>query len=437
MNIRLALLACALATAFTAPLAAEERGDSGAWLQWRGPNRAGLSDSRGLLPSWQDTEPKLVWQVEGAGKGFAGVSLANGVIYTTGNFPDGQAVVAFNAKNGEVVWKTPLTDEPPKHGYSGTRCTPSVDGNRLYVITTNGAIACLTTAGKIVWQRDFNTEWDGRMMSGWGFSESPLVDGPWVLCTPGGKDALMVALDKKTGKTVWQAATPEYEKGARGRDGAGYSSIVISHGAGVKQYVQLTGRGVVGVRARDGQVLWTYNPVANSTANIPTPIAFDDYIFASTGYGAGAALLHLVRDGSGPKAGVKAEEQYFLKGSTFQNHHGGMLLLGKHLFAGHGHNNGFPVCLDIETGELAWGKPKRGPGSGSAAVAYADGHLIFRYQSGELALVEATPDAYRLQGVFKPAFQQGKSWAHPVIVDGRLYLREQNVLMCYDLTGSR
>jgi len=275
---------------------------------------------------------------------------------------------------------------------------------------------------------DFGADFGGKMMSGWGYSESPLVDGDRLICTPGAPDAAIAALDKRTGATIWKSPAPEDWGGTKGKDGAGYSSIVVSHAAGVKQYVQLTGRGVVSVAADDGRVLWTYNKVANGTANIPTPIVKDDYIFCSSGYGTGAALLFLTKDG----AGVKADEVYFLKADELQNHHGGMILLGGYIYCGHGHNNGFPACVEMMTGKNMWEK-ERGVGTGSAAVVYADGDLYFRYESGEMALIEATPEKYNLKGSFKLASVKGKSWPHPAIVDGKLYIRDQDALLCYDL----
>lgn len=260
-------------------------------------------------------------------------------------------------------------------------------------------------------------------MSGWGFSESPLIDGDHVIITPGGKDAFMVALDKKTGATKWKTRITE-DLGKKGKDGAGYGSIVISKAGDVKQYVQMTGRGVMGVRAKDGKFLWCYNPVANSTANISTPVVAGDHIFCSTGYGTGSALLKL--------DGKSAEEVYFLKPKTLQNHHGGMVLVDGHIYCGHRHNGGEPICIDIKTGEVKWG-PEKGAGHGSACVLYVDGHLIYRYESGHVALVKATPEGYQLKGSFMPAHKEKESWAHPVVSDGKLYLREQNRLMCYEL----
>jgi len=369
--------------------------------------------------------PKLLWNMEGSGKGYSSVSIAAGVIYTTGNFEgekNGQGVAAFSQEDGKLLWQTPVTDEVPKHGYDGARCVPTIDGDHLYVTTSNGIIACLSTEGKILWSKNFKEEWNGKMMSGWGFSESPLVDGDRVLCTPGGKDAFIVSLDKKTGATKWKSKLGKV--GRKGKDGAGYGSIVISNGGGVKQYVQMTGRGLIGIRAEDGEFLWNYNKVANKTANIPTPVVDGDYVFGSTGYGTGSALLKL--------DGKTAEEVYFLKPKTLQNHHGGMVLVDGHIYCGHKHNGGDPICIELKTGEVKWG-PEKGAGHNSACVTYVDGHLIYRYESGHVALVKATPESYQLKGSFMPEYQEGKTWAHPVVSDGKLYLREQNRIMCYEL----
>jgi outer membrane protein assembly factor BamB len=260
----------------------------------------------------------------------------------------------------------------------------------------------------------------------WRFAESPLVDGDRVIVTPGVADAALVALDKSTGKEIWRTTMPAL--GEAGADGAGYSSVVISDGAGVRQYVQLLGRGAIGVEAATGKFLWGYNRVANNVANIPTPVVDGDHVFVSTGYGTGAALLELHKT----ETGVAAKEVYFLAADTFQNHHGGMILDGGYLYAGTAHNKGFPIALRIADGSVAWG-PQRNQGQGSAAVAFADGHLYFRYQDGRVVLFEATPEGYREKGTFMIPDVAQFSWAHPVIADGKLYLREQGSLYCYDL----
>ena len=430
-----------LAVLSVALLLAVSNGSAEDWPQWRGPDRDGISEES-IRDDLKANPPTLIAMMDGMGQGYASLAIVDGDAYTTGNFPDGQKVIgiALDSPNsdavGELLFATPLTDGPPKHGYDGSRCTPTVDGARLYVTGSDGQIACLDRIkGDILWQRDF-ADFGGKMMSGWGFSESPLVDGENVLCTPGGPDALVVCLNKTTGREVWRSA-PEFaaEGGEefQGKDGAGYASLVISNAAGVKQYVGLSGRGAFGIRARDGEPLWTYNRVANPTANIPTPVTWDeaDSVFVSSGYNdGGAALLKLTARGET----VSAEEAYWKPRQEFQNHHGGMIRVGQYLYAGHRHNEGFPTCLDLETGEIVWGGSRnRGPGQGSAAITLVGDQLLFRYQDGRVAFIEATPEAYRLTYDFMPDYQEGKSWAHPVVFDGVLYLREQNKLMAYDV----
>lgn len=392
------------------------------WTQWRGPNRDGRSAATGLLESWPAEGLQLLWQAERLGSGYASVAIDAGRIFTIGKIDGQECLIALNLDDGQLLWKTPFGSGDHSNG------TPTVDGDRVYAIGLKGDLVCANVhTGKVLWTRNYKQDFDGRMMSGWGYSESPLVDGDHLICTPGANTAMIVALDKKTGDDIWRSKVPDY--GDRGRDGAGYSSVVISHAGGVKQYVQLTGRGVIGVRAKDGAFLWGYNEIANGTANIPTPIVKDDYVFCSTGYGTGAALLELKTDGDD----FDVEEKYFLKPDIFQNHHGGMIRVGDYIYAGNKHNKGFPVCLEMETGRVVWGGDQSGPGTGSAAILYADGKLIFRYQNGTVALIAATPDEYRLLGEFKPAYKKKESWSHPVIYDGRLYLREQDKLMCYDV----
>lgn len=402
------------------------------WPQWRGPDRDGKAAEPGLELDWTKAPPKHQWTIDGMGRGYASLAIVDGRLYTTGNLQDGQAVVCVDLKSQERVWSKTITNGPPQHGYEGSRCTPTIDGDRCYVTTSDGEIACLKTAdGEIVWVKKFE-EFGDKQVPIWGFSESPLVDGDLVLCTPGNKNAMIVAFNKVTGAVVWKTSAADIDLGSNGSDGAGYSSIVISHGAGVKQYVQLVGRGVIGVRASDGKLLWNYNRVANGTANIPTPICYDDYVFASTGYGAGAVLLKLSKQ----RAGVKATEEYFLEGNTFQNHHGGMIRDGEYVYAGHRHGQGDPTCLHLPTGEIVWKGRTRNQEpsvSGSAAITYVNGKILFRYQNGTIALINASPDGYEVQGGFVPEYQEGESWSHPVVVDGKLYLREQDKLMCYEL----
>jgi outer membrane protein assembly factor BamB len=391
------------------------------WPQWRGPNRDAVSTEKGLLQDWPEDGPPLLWTAKGLGRGMSSVSVADGRILTMGNLGKGVHLIALDAENGERIWAAPLEDDGEPNG------TPTVDGDHVFAIARDGALVCVETAtGHVVWQKNFVADFGGKVPS-WGYSESPLVDGDVIVCTPGARQALIVALNKSNGEIVWKATAPPEMRG-RGHGGAGYSSIVIGHGAGIRQYVQLVGNGVIGVSAADGTPLWGYNRIANDVANIPTPIVHGDFVLAATGYGAGAALLRLERADNG----VKVNEVYFHRGNKMQNHHGGMVLVDDHVYLGHGHNQGLPMCVEFVTGKIAWG-PVRGPGEESAAVLYADGHLYFRYQNAVMALIEATPQAYRLKASFTLPSHLDNSWPHPVIANGRLYLRDQDVLMCYDL----
>lgn len=397
------------------------------WPQWRGPRRDAVSTETGLLQSWPTGGPKVAWKATELGTGYSSVVVGRGRLFTMGRKDSDVVVTALDASTGKSVW-TRKIGETSRHPCS----TPTLDGDHLYSLDPDGELVCLQAAtGEVVWQKSFVDDFAGRMMSGRGYGESPLIDGEWLICTPGGPDAALVALDKITGQLRWKTSLPEL--GPRGKDGAGFSSVVVTEAAGLRQYIQLVGRGVVGIDARDGRFLWGYNAIANETANIPTPVVHDEYVFAANGYTAGSVLLKLVGDNgrNGNVPGVKAEVVYSLSGSQFQNHHGGFVRLGDYLFAGHGNNNGLPTCLDFTTGRVIW--KRRGPGIGSAAVVCADGQLYYRYQNGVVALIEASNRGYHLNGSLEIPGAGGDSWAHPVVANGHLYLREQDTLWVYDL----
>lgn len=393
------------------------------WPQWRGPHRDGVSEEKGLLQHWTAKGPPLDWQTSGLGEGFASVVIVGGKVFTMGKRNNVVSVMALAGDDGHLLWATPVggsTGDAPSS-------TPTVDGDLVFAVSPQGDIVCVDVAyGKLVWQKSFTKDFGGSVPT-WKYCESPLVDGDKLICTPGGRDATLVALNKRTGETIWKCTVPS---GAG--NGSGYASTVISEAAGVRQYVQLMGAGTgcIGVSADDGKFLWNYARVGNGTASIPTPIVHGDYVFCSSGYGTGSALLKLSRSGNG----VKAEEVYFLNGNVFQNHHGGLVLVGDYVYGGHGHNNGFPTCVELKTGKIKWGG-KRGPGQESAAVVYADGQLYFRYQDGLMALIQASPKAYKLNGKFNIPKVSGPSWSHPVVAAGRLYLREQDNLFVYNLKG--
>ena len=409
---------------------------AGDWPQWRGPNRDGFAAPDETLGGpWGDDGPAELWSLEGMGKGFASVSIVGDRLYTTGNHPEGQQVVAVDLPPAggkpTIAWKTSVTDGVPKHGYDGSRSTPTVVGDRLYVTGSAGSIACLNTDGKLLWSKDFGKEY-GSGGQAWGYAESPLVDGDRVIFTPGAPNALMVCCDRETGREIWK--TPYAPALDGGKKEAGYSSAVVSEAGGVRQYVQMTGSGPIGVRARDGKVLWASGAAANGTAVIPTPLVDGDYVFVSSGYGAGAACFKLSPAGRGE---VRVETVYELEGRDFQNHHGQMILDGGYVYAGTGHggNANSPVCLDLKTGEIVWGGGKdklTGPGKGSAAVIAVGDDLLFRYQSGEISRIALTTAGYEEKGVFTPRVNTNDpSWAHPAVAGGVLFVRDQDTLLAY------
>lgn len=412
-----ALLAFALSATFAA---------EGDWPRWRGDKFDNISTEKGLLQNWPEEGPKLAWTGKNIGSGMSSVVVAGDLVYTMGGRGGKVWIFALNKADGKEAFAAEV-------GRGGDpNCTPTVDvaGGLVFGLTKDGEFACADAkTGEVKWRKSFPKDFGGKMHSGWGYSESPLVDGDNVIVTPGAKDAQIVALNKKTGETVWKSALPD-KLGNKGGDGAAYSSIVPATIAGTKQYVQLVGKGCIGVDAKTGKFLWGYNKVANNTANVPTPIISGDFVFTTSGYGdGGSALLKISKRG----AAFEVTEVWYKRDSELQNHHGGLIMQGNYIYGGHGHNKGIPFCLEWKTGKIVW-MEKTGEieGRQSAAVTLADGQIYFRYQDGTVTLVEATPKGFKENGSFKIK-RKGESWPHPVVAGGKLYLRNQDELLCYDV----
>lgn len=385
----------------------------GDWAQWRGPNRDAKSTETNLLEEWPEGGPPLAWKANGLGGGFSTVSISNGIIYTLGDIGDDCFAIALNEADGSPVWKTRISGKSNYGGYPGPRCTPTVDGGQLFVLSAHGDLACLDAGtGGTKWTVSLKNEFNGKVMSGWGYSESPLVDGNRVICTPGGNDGTLLALDRNSGKELWR--TKEWT------DNAAYSSVIISTIEGTRQYIQLTDRSVGGVDPESGRLLWRADR-PGKVAVIPTPVVSDNIVFVTSGYNVGCNGFRVTKDGS-----IWNAEQIYAK-QQYANHHGGVVLLDGYVY---GSNGGTFRCLDIKTGEFAF----EGRSVGKGATLYADGHLYLRSEKGPVALIEATPERLNEVSRFdQPERSNRDAWPHPVIANGKLYLRDQDLLLCYDV----
>ncbi len=421
-----------LCMAFPATVFSAEPGD---WPGWRGPERTGVSKETGLLKQWPEGGPNLLWKIGGLGSGHSTPSIAQGRIFLMGTIEKNEALIALIAldvRDGKQLWATPLGRRFARVEVAdeGPRSTPTVDGEMVYALTAKGQLACLeTSTGAVKWNRDLPKDFSGKC-GRWGYAESPLIDGDRVVCTPGGESATLVALNKLTGELILKAAIhPDPEKNFPENKGplnkdpsvAAYSSIIVANHGGVKQYIRFVRQGIVGVSAEDGSLLWRYDKPANVMNNISTPLFHDGAVFAATGYGKGGGRANLkVEEGK-----FSAEEAYFVR--QIQNHYGGLILVDEHVY---GTGSAVLMCIDYKTGKIKWNE--RGVGKGS--LVYADGHHYVRGEGGYIALVEATPAEYKEKGRFlQPDRSNQQALSHPVVAGGKLYIRDGDALLCYDV----
>jgi outer membrane protein assembly factor BamB len=393
------------------------------WPQWRGPDRNEISKETGIRTSFNAKDsPKLLWTFDKAGSGYSGPAVVGNVLYCLGA-DEKEFAFAVDTETGKELWRAELGDRFKNPYGDGPRSTPTIDGDHLYCIRGGGDIHCLNTKdGSPVWHKSFTKDFKGKLMPpGWGFSESPLVDGDKVLCSPGGTSGTIIALNKNTGEVLWRCKDVQ--------DLAAYSSIIAADVYGVHQYIQVTEHGVAGVKADDGTLLWFFNRPGQRVAVIPTPIYDDNHVYVTAGYGCGCALIKLsISDGK-----FKAEEVYANKKMT--NHHGGVVLLDGYIYGG----SDAMECQDLKTGEVKWkgdgqGRPKK------PSVTCVDGHLFcYDERTGICYIIEASPKGYKETGQIKIPNQSkirsksGGIWTHPVIANGKLYLRDQDLLYCFDV----
>lgn len=388
------------------------------WPQWRGLHRDAVSTETDLKPAWPAGGPEIAWKAAGLGSGYSGVTVSEGRIYSMGEKGEDSRVFAMDESNGRILWSTRIgkAGAPGWGGFAGPRCSPTVTDGRIFAVGQYGEMACLNAAdGKVLWTQHLVDDLGGQLME-WGYSESPLVDGSQVVYTPGGSQGAMAALSVRDGSVIWRTKDIT--------DQAGYSSIIPATIDGVRQYIQMTPEQLFGVAPDSGKVLWKIER-KGKTAVIPTPIYHDHHVFVTSGYGAGCNLFKITKSGDT----FQAAEVYANK--ELINHHGGVVLIDGHIY-GHSDKGGW-TCMNLMTGDVVW-KERDALRKGSL-VAF--GHrLILRQEDkeGTVVLAVATPDGFQETGRFDPPNRSDKnSWPHPVIANGKLYLRDQDMLVCYDL----
>jgi outer membrane protein assembly factor BamB len=385
------------------------------WPTWRGTDRTDISTEKGLLQSWPEGGPKQLWTFKNAGKGYSSFAIANGTLYTLGTRDGKEILIALDAETGKDKVAVVVGDILSNNWGDGPRGTPTVAGGIVYAMGGGGSlIAADSQTGVVKWK--VNMSDFGGKKPGWGYCESVTVEGDQVICTPGGSQGAMVALRVKDGSKIWQSSGIT--------DGAQYASILPIEHNGRRQYVQLTQQHVFGVDAQSGKVIWK-SPWEGRTAVVPTPIHKDGHVYISSGYGVGCKLVKL-ENGS-------ATEVY--RNQVMKNHHGGVLLVGDYLY-GYSDGPGW-LCQNFKSGEMVWNSKNLGKG----AVTYADGRLYAISESdASVVLLDASPDGYQEHGRFKLGplssirSDRGRVWTHPVISNGKLYLRDQDIIYCYDIT---
>jgi outer membrane protein assembly factor BamB len=390
---------------------------AGVWAadapQYGGPNRDNRFVDTGLLKQWPEGGPKLAWSVDGLGGGWSSASVAGGAVYVTGMDANQQGTLFAFDTDGKLKWKVPYGAEDKGGGHPGARTTPTVDGDRVYVMSSAGHLMSFDAAtGKQLLDVDTVDRFKG-VQPKWAIAESPLIDGGNVICTPGGPDASLVALNKLTGETVWTS------KGLSAAS-AYCSPLIVKVGDRRLIVTQLAGL-VVGVDAASGQPLWQ-QPLANPMGiQADTPLYDNGLIYANAGRKTGGVALQLSPDGS------SVTQKWVDPMETF---HHGLVLVDGYLY-GTTTSGKMMFCTELATGKVAWTSPATGLGS----VVYADGMLYVYGEDARVSLVKANPQAFEPVSSFTVTNGTGEQWAHPTIANGRLYIRHGDTLLAYDIAA--
>ncbi|UCD50414.1 MAG: PQQ-like beta-propeller repeat protein [Phycisphaerales bacterium] len=390
------------------------------WPQFRGPDRDGKSEEMGLLQEWPAEGPALLWEAEGLGEGYSSAAIAQGAVYITGMIDDEGYVFAFDL-DGRPKWKTRYGPEWTK-SYQAARCTPTVEDDRLYITSGQGVIYCLDAAsGNIRWSLDAAAKYRTKFPR-WGMSENVLIDGDQILCTPGGAVASVIALDKNTGNVLWECKELTQQ--------SCYCNPVAFTRGGNRIVATMLADSVVGLDSNTGKLLWRddfddYHLDRNRLVNANAPVYHDGCIYTTSGYSNGGAMLQLSVDGTGARR--------VWTDAVLDVHHGGVVLVDGHLYGSNWRSNsrGDWACLRWDDGQTMYDSKWNG---NKGSVIYAEGMLYcWDERAGEVVLVKATPDEFKVTSSFTITKGKGPFWAHPSLADGRLYLRHGQYLMVYDI----
>lgn len=383
------------------------------WPTFRNSARDNKSTDTNLKDEWPSGGPGMVWKADGLGEGYSSVSVVGESVFTMGSIGGTEYAISVSRSDGEFQWKTAVGKPFSDGNGNGPRGTPTVSGGKVYALGSTGGLTCCDAkTGDVVWQRNILSEFGGSNIT-WGISESVLLDDGNVICTPGGSRGAVVALDAMTGRTKWASRIP-------GNPKAAYASPVIAQVGGTKQYVVFTAAGIAGIRANDGTPMWGQNASSNDTANCATPLVIGSSVFSSSDYGTGAELVRLSSRGRA----TTSKLVYHTK--DMKNHHGGMVHVDGFVY---GSSGGILSCVNVKTGKATWREREK-----KGALVFADGKILFREEGGEVVWFKADPNRFQELGRLWQADRSGRpAWSHPVIVDGVLYLRDQQKLLTYNL----
>ncbi|MFZ1935898.1 MAG: PQQ-binding-like beta-propeller repeat protein [Thermoguttaceae bacterium] len=387
------------------------------WPQWRGPRRDEISDEKGLLPTWPPAGPTLLWKIDGLGRGWSAPIVVGKRLYVTGDVHDDLVIFAFDL-DGKMLWHA-KNGQSWKGSYPGARACCVYSDGKLHHMNAHGRVACLQAAtGHEIWAVDVLERFAGANIT-WAMSECLLVDGPRLIVTPGGKDALMAALDKTTGRTIWTTK-------ALCDDRTSYCSPMLFRCAGQRILAGCSAAHGFGVNANDGRLLWTVPLRSPYGVNIMTPVYGGNKIFYTTPYVYGTC--YQLQSGD---AGPHSEKAW----STTLDTCTGTVLLADSLLYGSGYQKHKSwLCLDWKSGEVRY-ESKALP---TGAAVYADGRLYCLAEDGRAALLKPTPGKFEIEGQFRLVPEEvHDAWAHPVLLHGRLYLRYHDALRCYDVLGRK